>query len=81
VYVNVEPASESLASESLSYIANTSSHSIHCCPPFCTVQRAPVECARMFHHRTSNYMRWLGRSGIVGSIQDYVIRYEAQSRG
>ena len=50
-------------------------------------QDAPVECARLFHERMERVMQqWIfingGKDkGVLGRINDYLIRYEVQDRG
>ena len=52
-----------------------------------SLQDAPVECARLFHERMERVMeQWIfingGKDkGVLGRINDYLIRYEVQDRG
>lgn len=45
------------------------------------MQRAYVECARMFHQRVTNFMDLLVREKVLGEVHHYVVRYEVQGRG
>ena len=48
-----------------------------------SLQHAPVENTRMFHHRCMNFMEKhiLTPGGLLHNVSDYVIRYECQHRG
>ncbi len=42
---------------------------------------APVEMTILFHKRVSNFMDMLKSSHMLGRIQYWLVRYEAQGRG